>query len=84
MLIIRHIERSGHESVTPCKQVVFDPAVGRKKEWPKGQLLALGCDPKLGGTTGGPIDESGACRYGNGKVFVMSAEGRTVASYDLD
>lgn len=80
MLIVRHIERSGHESVTPCRQTGFDPAVGRNQEWPRGQLLAYGCDPKLGGA----IDKDGVCRYGSGQVFVMSVEGRTVAKYDLD
>jgi len=80
MLIVRQIERSGHQSITPCKQVVFDPAVGINKEHPGGQLLAIGCDPKAGG----PIDEHGLCRYDAGEVFVMSIEGRTVAKYDLD
>jgi hypothetical protein len=80
MLIVRHVECGGHESVMPCRSVGYEPPEkDQATDWPEGCVLAYGCDPKLGGA----VDADGVCRFGDGRVFVMSIEGRTVANYDL-
>src|SRR5665213_1452689 len=32
----------------------------------------------------GAIDKDGTCRFGDGRVFVMNENGRTVGNYDLE
>jgi hypothetical protein len=75
MLTVKHVEKSGHQSVTPAETVVFDPAVGKNNEWPKGQVVAFGVPQ--------PVSD-GCNRYGTGIVYVMNDHGSTVAKYDLD
>jgi len=70
-LTVRHIERSGHESVTQAVSVSFEPARGKSPA----QLIAFGVPS--------PISD-GCNRYGDGKIFVMNEAGATVAKYDLD
>ncbi len=80
MLIVKHAEHSAHENVMPCRSVGYEPPSSELgNEWPSGRVVAYGCDPKLGGA----VDADGVCRFGSGRVFVMSVEGRTVANYDL-
>lgn len=82
MLIVKHVEKSGYESVRPCRTVSFFPPGDANLDdsfKAKGMLMAYGCDPE----SKGPVDEDGNCRYGGGRVFVMSVEGRTVSNYDF-
>lgn len=81
MLVIRKIERSGHEEVLTCKTANFDPAVGQNNEHPNGILFLTGCP--MDGDQNGPADPGGTRHITSGNVFVMSIEGRTVAKYDL-
>ena len=78
MLTVKHVERSGHESVTTAASAYYDPAVGQNNEYPKGQVVAFG-SPNDGGAT-----HEGVTRFGGGKVFIMNDHGSTVANYDLD
>lgn len=74
MLTVKHVEKSGHESVTPTTSIAFDPATGENKEYPRGQLLAFGIDTTVAGYN----------RYASGTVYVMNDNGSTVARYDFD
>lgn len=75
MLTVKHVERSGHESVTVAATVIFDPATGQDKEYPNGQVVAFGV----------PMPVSDGCnRYSGGIIYVMNDHGSTVAKYDLN
>lgn len=74
MLTIKHIEKSGHESVQQARDVAFQP--GDKDAEMK--LTAFGCTAH-----GGAVDDSGVCLYATGRIFVMNDAGATVASYDF-
>lgn len=73
MLIVKHVEKSGHEGITVAEAICFDPTTGR--EYSKGQVIAFGV-PR-------PISD-GFNRYSSGMVHVLSASGDAIAKYDLD
>lgn len=75
MLTVKHVEKSGYESINLAEVVTFDPAVGSNNEWPKGQVVAFGVKQPM---------SDGYNRYGNGIVYVMNDQGSTVAKYNLD
>lgn len=75
MLTVKHVEKSGHESVTTAESVSFDPAAGENNEYPRGQLLAFGTPRPITGV----FDQ-----YSSGTVYVMNSTGATVAIYRLD
>lgn len=74
MLTIKHVEKSGHESLTPAETVCFDPAIGEHGEYPNGQVCAFGVPH--------PVSD-GCDRYSSGIIYVMNDAGRTVSKYDL-
>ena len=81
MLTIKHVERSGHESIIQAHSVSYKPkghAPGGDTPAESATLEAFGCTGD-----GGPVSD-GWCCYGNGKVFVMNDAGSTVGNYDLD
>lgn len=74
-MAVRHIEKSGYESVVLATSVGFDPAIGQHKEYPNGQVVAFGVP--------NPVSD-GCNRYSTGKIFVMNEAGATIAQWDLD
>jgi hypothetical protein len=78
-LTIKHIERSGYESIQCCASVTYHPKNTNADRKGAAELIAFGCSMR-----GGPTDEHGVCRYGTGRVFVMNENGATVAMYDFD
>lgn len=79
MLTVKHIEKSGHQGIRSCRDVVFDPAIGQNKEYPNGQVVAFGVPADEG-----VVGPDGVCRFGSGHVYVMNEHGATVAKYILD
>lgn len=81
MLTIRHVEKSGHESIQQANNVSFTPKKASHPEDrdPRDELIAFGCTG-----IGGAVDEFGVCRYGSGKVYVMNDAGATVGNYSFD
>lgn len=78
MLTVKHIEDSGHETLTPATRVTFTPSscnMDGDTEHPHGDFRMFGVpDPHY-------ID--GSTRYTKGRIYVMNAAGKTVAHYDL-
>lgn len=74
MLTIKHVEKSGHESIQQAHNVSFDPGDQAQET----TLFAYGCTAK-----GGAVDDDGVCRYGTGVVYVMNDAGATVGKYDF-
>jgi hypothetical protein len=81
LLTIKHIEKSGHQSLQQAHCVSFTPrgAAHPDDKNPRDEFIAFGCT-----ATGGAVDEHGVCRYGAGTVYVMNDAGATVAKYHLD
>ena len=71
MLTIKHIEKSGSESISEAKEISF---YGDERQAPRVHAYGVG-DPDA-------VD--GHIQYGNGIVYVMNASGSTIAKYDLD
>lgn len=69
-LTVRHLEPSGHESITQAVSVSFQP-LGDNQDL---QLIAFGVP--------NPVSD-GCNRYASGTVYVMNEAGATVAKYDL-
>jgi hypothetical protein len=78
MLTIKHIEKSGHESIQMARSVSYNPNGMEGHEPRTPTLEAHGC------TGDGGAVSNGWCCYGDGKVYVMNDAGRTVGNYDLD
>jgi hypothetical protein len=77
MLTIKHVEESGHQSVTSAASVTFTPANLTHPDDQNGhdEVIAFGV----------PMPISDGCnRYRNGTVYVMNDHGSTVANYNLD
>jgi hypothetical protein len=81
LLTIKHVEKSGYESIQQAHSVSFTPAklAHPDKVDPKDELIAFGCTGK-----GGAVDSDGVCRYGDGTVYVMNDAGSTVGKYHLN
>ena len=71
MYSIRHVEKNGYESISPARSVSLDPASKENRNRPA--LLAY--------------DEKGECHdagFGDGIVYVMNENGKTIGVYNLD
>lgn len=81
LLTIKHVEKCGHESIQQARNVSFTPKALAHPDTmnPHDELIAFGCTG-----IGGPVDDHGVCRYGDGKVYVMNDAGATVGNYDLN
>ena len=71
MFTIKHIEKSGRESLETAESVSFEPA-GEERRYDS--VVALGGTCKVSGDYN---------RYASGKVYVMNDAGKTVSAYDL-
>lgn len=74
LLTIKHVEKSGHESIQQAHNVCFNPGDGKVIT----SVEAFGCTGR-----GGAVDADGHCSYVDGKVYVMNDAGATVGNYDL-
>ena len=72
MLSINHVEAGGFESIRQARGTSFDPGYGVSSSGER-QLVAYGVDGTEGHET-----------FGNGIVYVMNENGKTVRKYDLD
>lgn len=80
LLTIKHVEKSGHESIQQAHSISYHPkGVDGREPKDKPCLEAFGCTG-----IGGPVDEHGWCCYANGIVYIMNDSGSTVGKYDLD
>lgn len=74
-LTVRHLEPSGHESITQAISVSYQPGNNTPERGDeKPLLIAFGVPDSMG---------EGHCNYGSGTVYVMNEAGATVAKYDL-
>jgi hypothetical protein len=78
MLTIKHVDRSGHESIRMAHSVAYNPDGMEGHEPRKPIVEAYGCTGD-----GGPVSD-GWCCYADGKVYVMNDAGSTVGNYDLN
>lgn len=78
MLTLKHVEKSGHESIRMAQNVSYKPDGMEGVEPRKPVLEAFGCTGD-----GGPVS-NGWCCFGDGIVYVMNDHGSTVAKYDLN
>lgn len=70
MFTVKHISIDGSENLISAETVRYDPGIS-----------ATGTTPEMGGRpTALYIDDA---PYGGGTFFVMNANGKTVARYDL-
>lgn len=77
MLTIKHVEKSGFESIQMAHSVWTED--DQNADAKRQILVASGCTA-LGGATGA----DGICRYGSGTVYVMNDAGATVGKYHFD
>lgn len=73
-LTVRHLEPSGHESITQAISVSFQPGTNPPGDNEDTQLIAFGVP--------NPVSD-GCNRYASGTVYIMNEAGATVAKYDL-
>lgn len=77
MLTIKHIEKDGHEGVIQAIQITYAPQDDTNNGAPG--LTAYGSPgPDEGARKDGVIS------FGDGRVYVMNDNGKTVATYNLD
>lgn len=76
LLTLKHVENCGHESIQLAHSVSFTPQTMKNADRgvTASKLDAFGC------TMGGA---GGHCCYSSGIVYVMNANGSTVAKYVL-
>lgn len=76
MLTVKHIERSGYESVISALSVSKYPKATKEAACDSsGMVVAFGVINGLNGN---------CTKFADGKIYIMNENGKTIANYDLD